>query len=209
MSKLLWLVWLALLQSAFGFAIPNEMAFSPAHATKIICFWAIAYNEQNPAMNVYDVGVLADSDYDAAEVPIANDKENRTVGASSLFARFAKCLAAEGTMATPEGLIGISEHLTQLPGGGGIDAANSAMYSRLTTAFENGQALTGTDAAFYQHELLESSLMDAGMDARAAHRLALLEGPSLVPSSDLRAQPSAGWLAQSSAAGQAERAGTR
>jgi hypothetical protein len=79
-------------------------------------------------------------------------------------------LAAEGgTMATREGLIGISEHLTQLPGGGGIDPANAAMYSRLTTAFENGQALTGTDAAFYQHELLESSLMDSGMGARAAH----------------------------------------
>ena len=72
-------------------------------------------------------------------------------------------------MATREGLIQISEHLTQLPGGGGIDPANAAMYSRLTTAFENGQAFTGTDAAFYQHELLESSLMDSGMEARAAH----------------------------------------
>ncbi len=51
----------------------------------------------------------------------------------------------------------------------GADPANAAMYSRLTTAFENGKALTGADAAFYQPELLESSLMDASMEARAAH----------------------------------------
>ena len=94
---------------------------------------------------------------------------------TSLEAEFAlgleseSVIAAEGTMATQEGLIEISEHLTQLPGGGGIDPANASMYSRLTTAFENGQALTGADEAFYQHELLESSLMDTGMDARAAH----------------------------------------
>ena len=79
-------------------------------------------------------------------------------------------LAAEGgTMATREGLIGISEHLSQLPEGGGLDPGNFAMYNRLTTAFESGQPLSGVDATFYQHELIESSLMDAGMDARAAH----------------------------------------
>jgi hypothetical protein len=43
------------------------------------------------------------------------------------------------------------------------------MYSILTTAFENGETLTGTDAAFYQHELIESSLVDSGMDQSAAH----------------------------------------
>jgi hypothetical protein len=48
--------------------------------------------------------------------------------------------AAAGTMATREGVIEISEHLTQLPEGGGIDPVNAAMYSRLTNAFENGQA---------------------------------------------------------------------
>jgi RHS repeat-associated protein len=70
-----------------------------------------------------------------------------------------------GVMATREGLIDVSQHLATF----GTDPANAAMYSRLTTAFENGQALTGADATFYQHELIESSIMDAGMDARAAH----------------------------------------
>lgn len=46
-----------------------------------------------------------------------------------LFAFAAKLLAAEGTMATREGLIGISEHLTQLPGGGGIDPVNKRVSS--------------------------------------------------------------------------------
>jgi RHS repeat-associated protein len=73
--------------------------------------------------------------------------------------------AQGGVMATREGLIDVSQHLSTF----GADPPNSAMYSRLTTAFENGRALTGTDAAFYQHELIESSLMDAGMADRAAH----------------------------------------
>ncbi|HEV2208620.1 MAG TPA: RHS repeat-associated core domain-containing protein, partial [Verrucomicrobiae bacterium] len=73
--------------------------------------------------------------------------------------------AQGGLMATREGLIDVSQHLSSF----GADPANAAMYSRLTTAFENGQALTGADAAFYQHELVESLLMDAGMEARAAH----------------------------------------
>ena len=77
--------------------------------------------------------------------------------------------AAEGTMATREGLITISEHLSQLPEGGGLDPVNYAMYDRLTTAFQSSQPLAGVDATFYEHELIESSLMDAGMDARAAH----------------------------------------
>jgi hypothetical protein len=72
-------------------------------------------------------------------------------------------------MATREGLIDVSQHLATF----GPDAANSAMYSRLTTAFENGNALTGTDATFYAHELLESSLMDSGMGARAARLIFL------------------------------------
>ena len=72
-------------------------------------------------------------------------------------------------MATREWLTTISEHLSQLPEGGGLDPVNYGMYDKLTTAFESGQPLTGIDATFYEHELIESSLMDAGMDARAAH----------------------------------------
>jgi hypothetical protein len=70
-----------------------------------------------------------------------------------------------GTIATRGGLIAISEHLSQF----GPDAANSLMYSRLAGAFERGEALTGVDAAFYEHELIEAGLMDAGMAAREAH----------------------------------------
>ena len=66
MSKLLWFFWLALLQSAFGFAIPNKVAFSAPHSTKIIRFCTITYDEQNPAKNVYDVVGLADFRYDSA-----------------------------------------------------------------------------------------------------------------------------------------------
>jgi hypothetical protein len=76
-------------------------------------------------------------------------------------------LAAEniGVNATREGLIDVSQHLSQF----GVEPTNAAMYERLTTAFESGQPLTGADATFYQHELIESGLMDGGMDARAAH----------------------------------------
>jgi RHS repeat-associated protein len=72
---------------------------------------------------------------------------------------------AEGIMASREGLIEVSQHLSTF----GTDEANAAMYSRLTSAFESGQPLTGVDATFYQHELIESGLMDAGMGAREAH----------------------------------------
>jgi RHS repeat-associated protein len=88
-------------------------------------------------------------------------------GTGSLIGSQAPSLwaADTGIMASREGLVDVSQHLSTF----GPDPANAAMYSRLTTAFENGQTLTGTDAAFYQHELTESSLMDAGMEARAAH----------------------------------------
>ena len=91
-----------------------------------------------------------------------------TIGAGfaeSAGARVSAVAAEAGVMATREGLIDVSHHLSTF----GADSANSAMYSRLTKSFESGTALTGTDAAFYQHELLESSLMDSGMGARAAH----------------------------------------
>jgi RHS repeat-associated protein len=73
--------------------------------------------------------------------------------------------AAEGITPTSEGLINISQHLSTVD----AEGPEFAMYSRLTTAFENGETLTGTDAAFYQHELIESSLVDSGMGQSAAH----------------------------------------
>ena len=75
-------------------------------------------------------------------------------------------IAAEtGLTATREALIDISQHLAQFA----PDAANDLMYGRLVAAFARGESLTGVDATFYQHELIESRLMDAGMEARAAH----------------------------------------
>jgi len=74
-------------------------------------------------------------------------------------------LPAGGVMPTKGGLIEISQHLSTVD----VEAPEFAMYSRLTTAFENGEALTGTDAAFYQHELIESSLVDSRMGQAAAH----------------------------------------
>jgi RHS repeat-associated protein len=77
--------------------------------------------------------------------------------------------AGVGVAPTRGGLVCVSEHLMTF----GADAPNAVMYSRLMSAFENGQLLTGPDAAFYEHELLESSFMDAGMDYQAAHLEAL------------------------------------
>jgi hypothetical protein len=77
--------------------------------------------------------------------------------------------ADTGIMATRGGLIDISQHLSTVD----AEGPEFAMYSRLTTAFENGRTLTGTDAAFYQHELIESSLVDSGMEQSAAHVEAL------------------------------------
>jgi len=130
MSKLLWFFWLALLQSAFGFAIPNKVAFSAPHSTKIICFCTITYDEQNPVKNVYDVVGLADFGYDSAAVLTAYDKENRTVGTSSLLARFANFLAAEG-VATGSG-----------PASGFLEVSDAYSSSK---AVQNSASPTATD----------------------------------------------------------------
>lgn len=46
---------------------------------------------------------------------------------------------------------------------------NLAMYSRIFAKFDAGEPLSGADAVFYQHELIESRLMNMGLDARDAH----------------------------------------
>jgi RHS repeat-associated protein len=89
------------------------------------------------------------------------------VGAAEdlLGAALSKIAGDTGIQATEEGLSTVASHLSRF----GDVPENSAMMSRLTTAFENGKALTGADATFYQHELMESELVEAGMDPAAAH----------------------------------------
>jgi RHS repeat-associated protein len=93
-------------------------------------------------------------------------------GIKSATESIGKVAADEGVMATKEGLINISHHLTQGVDYG-VEPGNIGMYNRLVTAFENGTSLTGPDLNFYQHELYESSLVDLGLDQAAAHQAAL------------------------------------
>jgi hypothetical protein len=68
--------------------------------------------------------------------------------------------AESGVMATRQGLIDVSQHLTRFS----PVEANNLMYTRIAEAFERGELLQGVDATFYEHELIESGLMDAGME---------------------------------------------
>jgi hypothetical protein len=124
-------------------------------------------DNQNGAKIVY--GSPSDSSvrYDCVAASAAAEKITRPSDNGLIFEEFGKSEAAEsGVMATREGLIDISEHLaTRFD----PDAPTQLMYGRLVNAFEQGEALTGVDATFYQHELIESELMDAGIEARAAH----------------------------------------
>ena len=113
----------------------------------------------------YDLQPVSASAYDYAPVLFGNEQKTRGSANCAVFGKFAGFLAAEGITPTSEGLINISQHLSTVD----AEGPEFAMYSRLTTAFENGETLTGTDAAFYQHELIESSLVDSGMEQSAAH----------------------------------------
>ena len=65
------------------------------------CPASIAYVAQNQSGIVaYDGGAQPIYNYDSALIPIANNKENRTAGASSLLAKFAGFLAAGGITPT-------------------------------------------------------------------------------------------------------------
>jgi RHS repeat-associated protein len=70
-----------------------------------------------------------------------------------------------GIMATKEDLITISEHLSTVD----ADPGNAIMYQRLLDAYEAGTPLTSVDANFYEHELIESGLVDSGIERWAAH----------------------------------------
>jgi hypothetical protein len=70
---------------------------------------------------------------------------------------------------TQDGLAQVEGHLAQF----GEYGPNEAMLERLGTALSEGQPISGADAAFYTHELTESSLMQQGMSYEAAHAAAL------------------------------------
>jgi hypothetical protein len=74
-----------------------------------------------------------------------------------------------GVTVTREGLSRLSEHLAQF----GEHPPNQAMLRRLESAVDS--AVSGADANFYTHELLEAGHMAAGMDYEAAHAAALGE----------------------------------
>ena len=91
MSKLNRSIWLLPLLSIFGLFSPvAASAFSSAPNS-------FAYGEQNQAGIAYDAGSLTEFSYDSAAVRVADEKEIRAVEAGSLFADFARFLAAEGT----------------------------------------------------------------------------------------------------------------
>lgn len=75
--------------------------------------------------------------------------------------------AEAGVTVTEEGLATVAEHLAQF----GEHAPNTAMLDRL--AGQVGSAVTGADANFYTHELLEAGHMASGMSYEAAHAAAL------------------------------------
>jgi RHS repeat-associated protein len=134
-------------------------------------------SQGNPNAQPYIASVSADPASYSAFSDIAGSQltpEQAAMYAApiSMFLPLPGLGAADGTMATQEGLINISQHLAQGVDYG-IEPANIAMYGRLTDAFEAGEPLTGIDANFYEHELIESSLVDAGMNPAAAHVAAL------------------------------------
>ena len=88
--------------------------------------------------------------------------------AAMLVTGGAEVEAAEGAVTvTEKGLASVADHLSQF----GDWAPNQAMIDRLTSQL--GAEVTGADANFYTHELLESQYMASGMDYEAAHAAAL------------------------------------
>jgi hypothetical protein len=77
---------------------------------------------------------------------------------TEMYDTFSATTAAEGGVTvTQEGLATVTNHLAQF----GEHAPNTAMLGRLTS--QVGSAVTGADANFYTHELLEAGHMASGM----------------------------------------------
>jgi hypothetical protein len=112
--------------------------------------------------------------------------------------------AAE-VLATRDGLSTVEAHLmnprfldVEFFGGRGMEPANEEMLRRIEAAAAEGRALTGADAAFYQHELYENALMAQGMEYESAHDQALAElghsEPQLYDPDVIRNNP--GWFSK-------------
>jgi len=81
--------------------------------------------------------------------------------------------AEQGIQITEEGLAAVIDHLAQF----GEWPANQAMIDRLSAQL--GEVVTGADANFYTHELMEANFMGSGMTYDEAHTLAIqIEGVS-------------------------------
>ena len=89
--KLMHSIWRVMLLVAFGLPLPiTALALSPVSTL-------FAYDGQDQANIAYDGAALLVFNYDSAVVPIADVHENRTPGASGLFAEFTEFLAAKAT----------------------------------------------------------------------------------------------------------------
>jgi RHS repeat-associated protein len=92
-------------------------------------------------------------------------------GAAIVGGAAEEIVAEEGIQVTEDGLSDIASHL----GREGFDPApeNDLMLQRLQNVLDTGERATGADANFYEHELYEKGLMDAGDSYEAAHQAAL------------------------------------
>jgi filamentous hemagglutinin len=70
-------------------------------------------------------------------------------------------------LVTQRGFETVTNHVARF----GEYGPNQAMLSRLSSQI--GSSATGADANFYEHELIESGLMESGMSYGEAHAAAL------------------------------------
>ena len=95
--KLIRLIWLLAVLVMFG-------PLSPINASAFLRNQNLfAYDEQNQARLTYDGDSQSVYNYDAATVPVADEKEDRIVVASGFFAKFSEFLAAKTPLARLQG----------------------------------------------------------------------------------------------------------
>jgi hypothetical protein len=85
--NLIWTLCLLLFSSIFAFAVPNA---EPGASTLIY-----DHGELVQVSSRYDETSLPACDYDSAAVPVADEKEKRTLRATGALARFAQFIAAK------------------------------------------------------------------------------------------------------------------
>jgi hypothetical protein len=82
-------------------------------------------------------------------------------------------LSGREVTVTQEGLDIVSQHLSTFEEFPGEFPQNTMMLERLQSAMNAGERVSGADAVFYTHELVEARLMGAGMAYEDAHAAAL------------------------------------